>query len=61
MARTIFDMSMSLDGFMTAPVQPSGEPLGRGGMRLPPSRPGCRDLRSPYLGHLAVDSGMKAI
>jgi dihydrofolate reductase len=34
MAKTIFDTSMSLDGFMTAPNQTPDEPLGDGGRRL---------------------------
>jgi hypothetical protein len=32
MAKTIFDTSMSLDGFMTASNQTPDELLGRGGM-----------------------------
>ena len=34
MAKTVFDTSMSLDGFMTAPNQTPEEPLGEGGLRL---------------------------
>jgi dihydrofolate reductase len=34
MAKTIFDTSMSLDGFMTASNQTPDEPMGRGGERL---------------------------
>jgi len=34
MGRVIFDISMSLDGFMTAANQTSEEPLGKGGLQL---------------------------
>jgi dihydrofolate reductase len=34
MAKTIFDTSMSLDGFMTASDQTPDEPMGHGGERL---------------------------
>ena len=34
MGKVIFDISMSLDGFMTAANQTSEEPLGKGGLQL---------------------------
>lgn len=34
MSKVIFDISMSLDGFMTASGQRSDEPMGDGGLRL---------------------------
>jgi dihydrofolate reductase len=34
MGKVIFDISMSLDGFMTAADQRPGEPMGDGGLRL---------------------------
>jgi dihydrofolate reductase len=34
MGKVIFDISMSLDGFITAAGQRPGEPMGQGGMRL---------------------------
>jgi hypothetical protein len=34
MSKVIFDISMSLDGFMTAAGQTREEPMGAGGLRL---------------------------
>jgi hypothetical protein len=34
MSKVIFDISMSLDGFMTAAGQTQEEPMGTGGLRL---------------------------
>lgn len=34
MSKVVFDISISLDGFITGPAQTADEPLGRGGERL---------------------------
>ncbi len=34
MSKVVFDICISLDGFITGPDQTADEPLGRGGMQL---------------------------
>jgi dihydrofolate reductase len=46
MARLLFHISMSLDGFITGPNPRPGEPLGDGGERLHDWMSGITDLRA---------------
>ena len=54
MGKTVFDTSMSLDGFMTASHQTPDEPLGRGGMRLHEWAFGSDETNQRYLA-AAID------
>jgi hypothetical protein len=48
MARLVFHISMSLDGFITGPNPRPGEPLGQGGERLHDWMSGITDLREGH-------------
>jgi dihydrofolate reductase len=49
MGRVVFDISMSLDGYMTASGQTSEEPLGPGGQRLTEWAFGADEKNQEYL------------
>jgi dihydrofolate reductase len=57
MAKTIFDTSMSLDGFMTASNQTPDEPLGRGGTRLHQWAFGSDETNQQYLAAAVEGQG----
>jgi hypothetical protein len=49
MGRVVFDISMSLDGYMTAAEQTPEEPLGPGGQRLTEWAFGTDEQNQPLL------------
>lgn len=57
MGRVVFDISMSLDGFMTAAGQTAEEPLGPGGQRLNEWAFGDDDRNRDYLARQVAGLG----
>ncbi len=57
MGRVVFDISMSLDGFMTAAGQTAEEPLGPGGQRLNEWAFGGDPRNSDYLAEQVAGLG----
>jgi hypothetical protein len=57
MARLMFHISISLDGFITGPSPRPGEPLGAGGERLHDWMSGITDLRKGHAGGRAGTTG----
>ena len=62
MGKVVFDISMSLDGFMTAAGQTPEEPLGEGGERLHEwafgDDPRDREVLAGGAGSLGAASGL---